>query len=602
MKKITKLGILLGLSILLSNCDSMQDATQQEVRQENIMTKISFDEFKSKASLNGKAKNLIGFFDVTKSSFKSGNNFKSTQGFEDATILTESIIKIKQDDFTTYTFTILTQVEKNEFYNLVLYVNENQEIYKSHILKYTPSEKWLSDRTQDFSGNVKIISNDVFDVKNLLPSKTSSSAKTTYLDNCIDNVYITYACSNNRTGHREDPRAEGCDATEFYYYVNITYVPCSGTSGDAGGNFDPNTGSGTTTSGGGTSGIVTAPNTIPYTSQLKSFESGTLNATERTYYQGNSNIRNTIDTYLINYGFSNNAKLDSKSALAFSSIYKLNFPQFNWVFTYRASEDLQELKSYLVDIGETTPEIEGYVKAAINSEVETNNDANIDYEDIIINALEGKALCIYDKLMNSSAGFKNAIKNFDGEFPVSHLKLITDSGFSQNVYGETYPPVHFVTEIRFNKNSLASLSDLGVATVFAHEMIHAEIFRKMLSAAKIGSLENVSIMNALQQTNYVNSLKNNFPGLFDYYFKRYKPTWNHELMANHYRGIIADILQQFDNSRLSRSTYEAVAWVGLGKLDKDVTTIAWDNLSQDEKTAINILIRDNFYNGPSTCN
>jgi len=133
-------------------------------------------------------------------------------------------------------------------------------------------------------------------------------------------------------------------------------------------------------SGGGTSGIVTAPNTIPYTSQLKSFESGTLNATERTYYHGNSNIRNTIDTYLINYGFSNNAKLDSKSALAFSSIYKLNFPQFNWVFTYRSSEDLLDIKSDLVDIGEITPEIESYVKAVIDMEIGTNNNIKVDLE------------------------------------------------------------------------------------------------------------------------------------------------------------------------------------------------------------------------------
>ena len=52
----------------------------------------------------------------------------------------------------------------------------------------------------------------------------------------------------------------------------------------------------------------------------------------------------------------------------------------------------------------------------------------------------------------------------------------------------------------------------------------------------------------------------------------------------------------------SRFTYEAIAWVGLGKLDANLTTIAWDNLSPSEKAAINELIRDNFYNGPSDCN
>ncbi|WP_157485485.1 hypothetical protein [Flavobacterium sp. ACAM 123] len=76
------------------------------------------------------------------------------------------------------------------------------------------------------------------------------------------------------------------------------------------------------------------------------------------------------------------------------------------------------------------------------------------------------------------------------------------------------------------------------------------------------------------------------------------------MMANHYRSTIADIIQKFDNNRLSRPTYEAISWVGLGVLDKDkgLTTIAWDNLTLEQKTGINNLIRDNFYNGSSNCN
>lgn len=76
------------------------------------------------------------------------------------------------------------------------------------------------------------------------------------------------------------------------------------------------------------------------------------------------------------------------------------------------------------------------------------------------------------------------------------------------------------------------------------------------------------------------------------------------MMANHYRTIIADIIQNFDNHRLPRATYEAVSWVGLGVLDRDrgLTTIAWDNLTPEQKIVINNLINDNFYNGPSNCN
>ncbi|TWI02266.1 hypothetical protein IQ05_00508 [Flavobacterium tiangeerense] len=219
----------------------------------------------------------------------------------------------------------------------------------------------------------------------------------------------------------------------------------------------------------------------------------------------------------------------------------------------------------------------------------------------IIDALTGKAKCIFEKLKNSSSGFESAIKKFDGEFPVSHLKLTINNSLEANVYGKTYPPENYITEVQISNTALQSLSDLGKATVFAHEIIHAEIYRKMLSAAQRGTLNSETVT---EQINLVNSLKDSFPGLYDYYEKRFKSTWNHEMMANHYRTTIADIIQKFDNNRLPRSTYEAVSWVGLGVLDKDkgLTTIAWDNLTSEEKTAINKLISENFYNGPSNCN
>lgn len=90
--------------------------------------------------------------------------------------------------------------------------------------------------------------------------------------------------------------------------------------------------------------------------------------------------------------------------------------------------------------------------------------------------------------------------------------------------------------------------------------------------------------------------------MYDYYAVRYQPTWNHNMMAEHYRSTIADITQQFDNYRLPRSTYEAIAWVGLGTLGGNQTTTAWNNLTSDQKLAITILISQNFYNGPSNCN
>lgn len=222
-------------------------------------------------------------------------------------------------------------------------------------------------------------------------------------------------------------------------------------------------------------------------------------------------------------------------------------------------------------------------------------------DDQIFDLLTGKVKCIYDKLMNSSSNFNSAVQNFDGEFPVSHLKLTINNNLPTNVYGETQPPVSYITEIQFSESNFETLSDLGKAGVFAHEIIHAEIFRKMLSAAELGNLD-INGMSIQQQVNFVNNLKDNFPGLYDYYAVRYHPTWNHNMMAEHYRNTIADITQQFDNYRLPRSTYEAIAWVGLGKLSNNQTTIAWNNLTPDQKASILALINQHFYNGPTNCN
>ncbi|WP_144439103.1 hypothetical protein [Lutibacter profundi] len=212
-----------------------------------------------------------------------------------------------------------------------------------------------------------------------------------------------------------------------------------------------------------------------------------------------------------------------------------------------------------------------------------------------------KAECIYNKLNELSTSFKEAIKKFDGDFPVSHLRLTINNNLGLNTYGETQPPQNYITEIQFNENRFGNLSDLGKAIVFAHEIIHAEIFRKMLSAAQQGDL-NLNLYSTQERINYINSLKDNFPGIYDYYVERYKPTWNHEMMASHYRNTIADMLQEFDNNRLSRLTYENLAWVGLGKLENNQSTIAWDNLTIDEKQTIEQLINQYFFNGPSNCN
>jgi len=150
-------------------------------------------------------------------------------------------------------------------------------------------------------------------------------------------------------------------------------------------------------------------------------------------------------------------------------------------------------------------------------------------------------------------------------------------------------------EIMFNPNNLGR-PETSIARTFMHEMIHAEIYRKLLSMAKQGEIP--------WSEAFIESLRNDFPGLQDYYTRWWlntngqSPTGaQHEMMAQHYRDIISDFLMQFD-SNLSQGEADAIAWVGLmgsGQIDNSTglpsnPTVAWGNLGQQERIAILNLI------------
>ncbi|MEC5167427.1 hypothetical protein RCH18_003183 [Flavobacterium sp. PL11] len=613
LKNLLKLGILtFGISLLLTNCNKNEDIAPQETQQERTITEISFEDFKSNSNLNNQFQNLNKTFNEVKLSSKNNLSQKSSSGFKDATILTDNIIKIKKEGFITYTFTILTQTENDDFYNLVLYVNDNQEIYKSHILKYTPSEKWLADTNKHFSGNVKIVGNDVFNVNDLLQSKSSVSAKSSQLDDCID-VRVTYECSNGVEGHQESPRNSSCHAADFYVYYDIYSYPCSGGSGDDGGQIDPydNPGNGNGNGGGGggggsddDGGIVTAPNTVPYTWDIKNFESGFLNTDERNYYHSDSNIKNTVDRHLIDNSINNDftqlSQNEVKAALNFGDKLNLNSQQFIWGFNNRNSEDFADINNYLSEIITITPKIENFIKKVINSEIETNNNAEVDFEEQIINELTGKALCVYNKLKSSSTGFKNAIKKFEAEFPVAHLKFEADATMSSNTKkAYTRAPENYVIDIVLNGNPIKDASyqkrpNLLVAKTIIHEVIHAEMFRKLLSLANNNGSIDVSLVNQML-------LQGDYPGMLDYYFRNgsdINSNWQHQQIAAHYRETIARILQEFDtgtaipDNQQSQQLYLDLSWEGL--IYSNIT--AWQEIMDDtERTRIENVI-SNYIN------
>ncbi|AWG24752.1 hypothetical protein [Flavobacterium kingsejongi] len=206
--------------------------------------------------------------------------------------------------------------------------------------------------------------------------------------------------------------------------------------------------------------------------------------------------------------------------------------------------------------------------------------------------------------------FQNYLRNFDSDFSVAHLKLSADSNFFVN-YPQypssgaiTFGTYNYVIEIIMNidpnlESSLINYPKIYTALALIHELIHAEIYRKLSSVEGLADF-NPNNYTPEQWNTFLKNLMPNFPGLFDYY-TRYKnsnstPTSpQHEQMAQHYRDIIKQTLKNYDNNTHEDNFYEALSWVGLEG------TVAWNNLTTNEQSNIKSK-QTNIINNESYCN
>ena len=275
---------------------------------------------------------------------------------------------------------------------------------------------------------------------------------------------------------------------------------------------------------------------------------------------------------------------DLEDIQSFVDYYGLEGDEIEWA-RYRPNRNVV---FGFMEENDYSPEAEAFVKLAANALV---NGGEVDFDDQIINTLTGKALCVYNKLQSSSTGFKNAIKKFDGDFPVAHLKFEVDTNMSSNTKKAfTRAPENYVIDIVLNGNSTKDASyqkrpNLLVAKTIIHEVIHAEMFRKLLSLANNnGNIDVTSLNQMLQQGDY--------PGMLDYYFRygnNINSNWQHQQMAAHYRETIARFLQEFDtgtvldNNTQPNQLYLDLAWEGL--IYSNIT--AWQGIMDDaERTRI----------------
>ena len=292
------------MTLTLLNCEQETVDINTEIQQEKKLSRISFNHFKTLVNV----KSLTKLEEI----FSSNNSNKRTTS-SDPTVLMDDIIRVQFEDYATYTFKIVAETEANEFYNLVLHVNNQQEITKSNILKYTPSESWLSDPTQYFSGNVAVMNNNFFDLSSLTDVLRN--------DSCITSISTEWTCEFGNAHYQGHP--ECTDATWWEFYIVIETGSCSGSSND-GGNFDP-FGSNPNNSGGPSGGgspdgnnINTSPNVLGdidvFLANANAVATGleiqpnTLEYAWLTNYSENEDKVNKLVKYLNDNGFSAESK------------------------------------------------------------------------------------------------------------------------------------------------------------------------------------------------------------------------------------------------------------------------------------------------------
>lgn len=163
---------------------------------------------------------------------------------------------------------------------------------------------------------------------------------------------------------------------------------------------------------------------------------------------------------------------------------------------------------------------------------------------------------------------------------------------SNTLKGTVTPPTNFIINITINGNSVKAASyqrrpNLMVAKTLIHEVIHAEMWRKILSIIKNGG--NVEGLTEQEWTNKLSG--GDYPGIFYYYTKYGINGFQHPQMAAHYRDVISNALQEFDNSNKTPQIYKDLAWEGL-IYENDPT---WSSLSPEEQTRIKNVI-NNYIN------
>lgn len=546
--QIKKIILLLLIGTTLINCSVEEDFVKMNDKNASPIVKTILYE-QADETFN-RLKSDLKIERYLKSNLKSDIQARTTMDTLGLTIVTDLIKQVTLGDYTSYTMEIVNQKDTIIFYNLTLeYKNGESSMF---VTKYIPDEYWLNNKEEYYSGGIFS--------KRVNKLKVHTELDDLFADNSGGVI------NGNDLG-----LGGGAGGGSFNFQGTPTYpADCNGI-------------------------VIVSIQAIPYPCGCENhmpWECNGCSESPAGY--------NYIPYYFCqDYGNGGGGNPpDSGGASGGGPSNPLN-PNDNSIGAM-----IMPVECTKKIVGDLNGDcmLSPYEMCMLNDYstevcVCFEQGGNLDYclDKVIIDETFRSNPCLFDVYtqLGKVLAFQSYLQNFDGDFSVAHLKLSSSTSLPNDINAETTEPINYLINITINENNLNRPS-LDIARTLIHEIIHAEIFRKLLSVA---GQPNIPWSNE-----FIISIKDNYPGLYDYYLRfqynipvgQEATSAQHEAMAQHYRGIIKNALQQFDNSSNSQETYDALSWVGLGG------TTAWNNLSSNEKMNI-ISLRNSFYLNNSNC-
>ena len=620
---IKKLSFLFLLATLLASCDA-EEMYLKESKSNNGEPVIKTLSYKEAGETFNRLKNELKIekhLKIPETSNLQARTIKDTLGF---LIETDLIKQVTLGEYKSYTMKLVKEIEGNIFFNLTI---EDKNGESSMFMTcYIPSSYWVNNKDEAFQGVIvsrrmntlteyqepEIFFNDIISSSINHDFGTSPGGGGSYsLQNgspyypmdCNGYVIVSIklvpypcGCENHMPWECNSCPNSPAGYDEIPYYYCQEYPNLSGDNPD-----NP-----TNPSTGGPSS-PTNPNDTSIAAMIKPEECkerivGDLNCDcqlspyETCLLGGNS--QEVCDCVKTGGKLIDCKKDECVTTINTTFVESLSIEQKAWWEDNENASERNEIENFIANSG-CSEESKEFAKEAIEA-LKNGGEVDLAYKIIIDNTLKNNPCLNSDYTqLGKAPTFQNYLKNFDGNFSVANLKLESSITLPNNINAETSPPSNYTITITFNANNLNRLG-LSIARTFVHEMIHAEIFRKLLSCANLPNL-NFNNYSTEEWKNFIISLKDNYPGLYDYYLRYFFNTPSgqtlsdeqHQLMAQHYRNIIVNALKEYDNTK-PESLYQALAWEGLKN------TVAWNNLSTTEKNNINTII-NNFNISNTNC-